>query len=93
MKLIFLFLLSCGLDKPKFKIGDRVRYDIPDKYVAECLNFGTVQGIVYTVTGKVTYSIVPHDTYRYQGCPHEFILFEANVREYFTLIREDYPRD
>lgn len=93
MKFILLFLLSCSLDKPKFNIGDKIRYDIPNDYVAVCSNIGTVYGITHTVTGKVTYTIIPYDTYRYIECPHEFVLFETQVRKYFTVLREDLPRD
>ena len=37
MRFILLFLVSCSLDKPKFNIGDKIRYDIPNDYVANCL--------------------------------------------------------
>ena len=88
--LLLLFLLACGLDNPKFKIGDKVYFKLPEEYFGECKNVGIVHNIIYTVTGRVTYRIEPFKMdYRYKACPDEFFMLEENVWRFSTILKDD----
>ena len=93
MVLIMLTCIVIGcVDKPKYHIGDRVSFTVPQDYYLECRGSGTITGIVYTVTGEVTYNISPDPKlfqYRMARCPDLFNFEEHRVRKYERMIRED----
>lgn len=91
--LTLLFLLSCSLDTPQLKIGDKVKFELNQELIGECSNVGTVYGITHTVTGRVTYTISTLRDYKYRHCPEYLVLFEPQVRKYFTILREDLPNN
>lgn len=90
--LLLLVIAACYFDNAKYKIGDRVNYNVPIEYYSECRNTATIVGIIYTVDGKATYSINPDPKiYRYRQalCPDRFHLHEYAIRPYSRLIKED----
>jgi len=74
-------------------VGDKVKFDIPFDQMEFCTNIGEVYAITHTITGRVTYTISTLRDYKYKDCPEYFVLFEPQVRKYFTILREDLPQD
>ena len=91
--LALLLLVACSLDVPKFKIGDRVRYDVPLSYFTECSNTGTVHSIGHTVMGKVVYLVKTEKGYGYSQCPELLGIEEKSVRIYHSILKENLPTE
>ena len=89
IKKALLIMLICTImgcvDEPKYHIGDRVSFTVPQDYYLECRGSGTI-------TGKVTYNINPDPKlfqYRMAHCPDLFNFEAHRVRRYQRTIRED----
>jgi hypothetical protein len=87
--LAILLLKSCSLEKPKFNIGDKVRFDIPFQFYYDCADIGTVKNILRTVTHNPVYVIETKQSYKYKDCPKQLLLEERALRKYFSIFKEE----
>lgn len=88
--LVLLILTACNLQQPKFKIGDKVRFDRKDDLYYHCQDIAIIHGITYTIFGKVVYQIAPlPKNYLFSECPEYLQIFEEEVRPYFSILKPE----
>lgn len=82
-------VIGCSVKEPRYPIGTKVRFDLPNEYFEGCRDIGIVEDVIYTITGDATYVIKPIRKAWQRVCPEAFYLLETSIRPYSSILKED----